>query len=77
MTSLVRPCFLAGRLTGTGSLPFAACRRFQHSLVPGEPEGPTVHTEIPGPISKQRYQELNAIQVQWKNWPQSYQEISA
>jgi hypothetical protein len=63
MASLVRPCFLANRLTGTGSLPLIAAKRFQQTFVAGQPDGPEVVTAIPGPISKERYADLNSIQV--------------
>ena len=43
-------------------LSWAASKRGQKTLVAGEPESPKLVTEIPGPVSKQRMAELNAIQ---------------
>jgi hypothetical protein len=39
--------------------------RAASTLIAGEPECPTVKTDIPGPKSKQLFDELNAIQVKY------------
>lgn len=40
--------------------------RAASSLVSGEPKGPNVKTQIPGPKSKELMEELNQIQVKCK-----------
>jgi hypothetical protein len=39
--------------------------RAASSLVSGEPKGPNVKTQIPGPKSKELMNELSQIQVNW------------
>lgn len=46
-----------------GSLQVTHTLRAASTLVAGEPEGPTVRTDIPGPKSRQLLAELSAIQV--------------
>ena len=43
-------------------LSWAVAKRGQQTLVAGEPDAPKLLTEIPGPISKARMAELDAIQ---------------
>lgn len=60
MASLIRPCILANRLTGNGSLSMLSTMRLQSTLV--EPEMPKIVTPVPGPISKKHYDDLQTIQ---------------
>jgi hypothetical protein len=46
-----------------GSVQVTHTLRAASTLVAGEPEGPTVKTDIPGPKSRQLLAELNALQV--------------
>jgi hypothetical protein len=46
-----------------GSAQVTYVLRAASTLVAGEPKGPTVKTDIPGPKSRQLIAELNAIQV--------------
>jgi len=46
-----------------GSVQVTYTLRAASTLVAGEPKGPTVKTDIPGPKSRQLLAELNAIQV--------------
>jgi len=62
MASLIRPCFLANRLTGNCSLPFVSAKRFQQTFVAGQPDGPKMLTAVPGPISKHHYDDLQSMQ---------------
>jgi len=46
-----------------GSVQVTYTLRAASTLVAGEPKGPTVKTDIPGPKSRQLLAELSAIQV--------------
>jgi hypothetical protein len=48
-----------------GSVQKTCTLRASSAVIAGEPEGPTVKTDIPGPKSKQLLNELSAIQVSY------------
>lgn len=50
--------------------------RMASSLVPGEPNGPNVKTDVPGPRSKQLLNELSQIQVELINFLLFYKLVT-
>ena len=60
MALLFRPLNAISRRSA-GSLLLTLTRQ-QHAYVAGEPAGPSLVTEIPGPVSKKHLAELNALQ---------------
>jgi hypothetical protein len=60
MALLFRPLNVISRRSA-GSI-LSTSTRNQHAYVAGEPVGPSLVTEIPGPVSKKHLAELNALQ---------------